>query len=337
MGEVLNTGHSESSVERIPPVENNQNGVNALLIPRYVLEVRGSKCVGENQPSSQPSPIGDGVSNNHPELVSGSHKILKHRGQSDVQKMLKQVQQDGNFLKRTYSPINLFTYSLKKRAAFTLAEVLITLGIIGVVAAMTMPALISNYNRHVVETRLEKFYSLMNQAARQAEVAYGEFQYWERSTQKDDADGMINFWNTYFAPYVKTLKVEKEKSNNNHIWVYLADGTKMNMFNYFDSSNPDQTTSTSTHIYFYPRTNNKSNYLTDINGKDFFTFFMHAQTNENRNIVEPYKFDWDGTENGLTNGTFGCRKDNTNQGRHYCTALIQYNGWKIPKDYPFRF
>ena len=230
-----------------------------------------------------------------------------------------------------------FHTSLKKRAAFTLAEVLITLGIIGIVAAMTLPALISNYNRHVVETRLENFYSLMNQAARQAEVAYGEFQYWERSTQKDDADGMINFWNTYFAPYVKTLKVEKEKSNNNHIWVYLADGTKMNMFNYFDSSNPDQTTSTSTHIYFYPRTNNKSNYLTDINGKDFFTFFMHAQTNENRNIVEPYKFDWDGTENGLTNGTFGCRKDNTNQGRHYCTALIQYNGWKIPKDYPFRF
>lgn len=30
---------------------------------------------------------------------------------------------------------------------FTLAEVLITLGIIGVVAAMTMPALISNHKK----------------------------------------------------------------------------------------------------------------------------------------------------------------------------------------------
>ena len=40
-----------------------------------------------------------------------------------------------NFLKRTYSPIHLFSYSLHKKAAFTLAEVLITLGIIGVVAA----------------------------------------------------------------------------------------------------------------------------------------------------------------------------------------------------------
>ena len=32
-----------------------------------------------------------------------------------------------------------------RRAAFTLAEVLITLGIIGVVAAMTIPTLITSY------------------------------------------------------------------------------------------------------------------------------------------------------------------------------------------------
>lgn len=34
-----------------------------------------------------------------------------------------------------------------KNYAFTLAEVLITLGIIGVVAAITMPSLIANYKR----------------------------------------------------------------------------------------------------------------------------------------------------------------------------------------------
>ena len=43
-----------------------------------------------------------------------------------------------------------------KRAAFTLAEVLITLGIIGVVAALTIPALISNYQKHVWVTQLKK-------------------------------------------------------------------------------------------------------------------------------------------------------------------------------------
>ena len=40
----------------------------------------------------------------------------------------------------------------KKKAAFTLAEVLITLGIIGIVAAMTMPMLIAKYQKLVVET-----------------------------------------------------------------------------------------------------------------------------------------------------------------------------------------
>ena len=39
---------------------------------------------------------------------------------------------------------------------FTLAEVLITLGIIGVVAAMTIPTLISNYQDKVLETRYKK-------------------------------------------------------------------------------------------------------------------------------------------------------------------------------------
>ncbi len=100
----------------------------------------------------------------HPELISGSCEILKHRGQSDVQKMLKQFQHDANSLKRTYLPIHLFSYSLHKKAAFTLAEVLITLGIIGIVAAMTLPALIANYQRKVLETSFKKSYSVVSQA-----------------------------------------------------------------------------------------------------------------------------------------------------------------------------
>ena len=48
--------------------------------------------------------------------------------------------------------------------AFTLAEVLITLGIIGVVAAMTMPVLIQNHQEKVTVTRLKKAYSILSQA-----------------------------------------------------------------------------------------------------------------------------------------------------------------------------
>ena len=53
---------------------------------------------------------------------------------------------------------------LSRLAAFTLAEVLITLGIIGVVAAMTMPSLIQNTKEKEVISKLKKFQSLMSQA-----------------------------------------------------------------------------------------------------------------------------------------------------------------------------
>ncbi|MEE3349689.1 MAG: type II secretion system protein [Candidatus Gastranaerophilaceae bacterium] len=49
------------------------------------------------------------------------------------------------------------------RAAFTLAEVLITLGIIGVVAALTLPTLIANYQKRVYVNQLKKTYSILNQ------------------------------------------------------------------------------------------------------------------------------------------------------------------------------
>lgn len=53
---------------------------------------------------------------------------------------------------------------MTKRSAFTLAEVLITLGIIGVVAAMTIPTLMSNTGKQEFKTGFKKMISVMNQA-----------------------------------------------------------------------------------------------------------------------------------------------------------------------------
>lgn len=53
---------------------------------------------------------------------------------------------------------------MKKHLGFTLAEVLITLGIIGVVAAMTIPTLMSNTNSSEMKTAYKKILSAMNQA-----------------------------------------------------------------------------------------------------------------------------------------------------------------------------
>jgi prepilin-type N-terminal cleavage/methylation domain-containing protein len=50
--------------------------------------------------------------------------------------------------------------------AFTLAEVLITLGIIGVVAAMTIPTLMAKINERQTVTRLKKAYSTLSNAMR---------------------------------------------------------------------------------------------------------------------------------------------------------------------------
>ncbi|MBQ8168242.1 type II secretion system protein [bacterium] len=53
-----------------------------------------------------------------------------------------------------------------RRAAFTLAEVLITLAIIGVVAAMTIPTLIGNYQKREYVTRLQKAHSMLDKGFR---------------------------------------------------------------------------------------------------------------------------------------------------------------------------
>ena len=50
------------------------------------------------------------------------------------------------------------------KKAFTLAEVLITLGIIGVVAAMTIPTLVANYRTKALESGFKKSYSLLMQS-----------------------------------------------------------------------------------------------------------------------------------------------------------------------------
>lgn len=53
---------------------------------------------------------------------------------------------------------------MKKKSAFTLAEVLITLGVIGVVAAMTLPTLVGKYQEKVLINQAKRSLSLINNA-----------------------------------------------------------------------------------------------------------------------------------------------------------------------------
>lgn len=60
------------------------------------------------------------------------------------------------------------------KGAFTLAEVLITLGIIGIVASMTLPALITRNQNKALEASLKKNYSVLQQALDMYQAEHGE-------------------------------------------------------------------------------------------------------------------------------------------------------------------
>ena len=55
-------------------------------------------------------------------------------------------------------------FSPLKNPAFTMAEVLITLGVIGIVVAMTLPTLINKIQGYVLQTQFKKAYNMISVA-----------------------------------------------------------------------------------------------------------------------------------------------------------------------------
>lgn len=92
-----------------------------------------------------------------------------------------------------------------KHQAFTLSEVLITLGIIGVVAAMTLPALIQNWNEKASVTKVKKAYSLLNQAYLRSKEDNGPISEWNIQTLQDLLP--------YFTPYIKNIRICNSKES----------------------------------------------------------------------------------------------------------------------------
>ncbi len=138
------------------------------------------------------------------------------------------------------------------KKAFTLAEVLITLGIIGVVAAMTMPTLIANHQKKIVVERLKKVYSTMQQVQQLAIVDYGDISEWS-------PDGTSPIWypnpgtaivRKFVLPYVDAVRVcepnecEYKYKNANgsetdlsgFIGFYLKDGILIKINDYHGTS-----------------------------------------------------------------------------------------------------
>ncbi|MDR1167626.1 MAG: type II secretion system GspH family protein [Heliobacteriaceae bacterium] len=93
------------------------------------------------------------------------------------------------------------------KKGFTLAEVLITLGIIGVVASLTMPTLIQNYQEKATVVKLKKIYSMLSQAYQSASMENGDPTNWGlKDTPDATYEGSRNLYNILIQPYFNVIK-----------------------------------------------------------------------------------------------------------------------------------
>lgn len=144
---------------------------------------------------------------------------------------------------------------MKKRNAFTLAEVLITLGIIGVVAAVTLPALVQKYKEKQRVTQVKKAYTVLSQAFQMVKLEYGDPRDWSIATtdtgNRDESGNAIydasgqNWLRDVFAKHIKNSKgkskhtfrggyysldgryynSDEESMIEGDKYIYLSDGT----------------------------------------------------------------------------------------------------------------
>ena len=225
---------------------------------------------------------------------------------------------------------------IHKKVAFTLAEILITLGIIGIVAALTLPTLIENHNKSVVEARLEKVYSTMNQAISMAELDYGERETW--FVDYNDKNEQKAWIKKYLLPYIKYNKFDEVKIS----------GVYMNVIYFSDGSALTKTLHNGRDWFFFPgniekcigtSSTNYGNYI----GKCVFLFYYNPVSGNNRNASKSFNTYGTGwsylgsnpEETLKYHADYGCYNAENNW-HGFCTALIHRNGWKFPKDYPYR-
>ncbi len=97
---------------------------------------------------------------------------------------------------------------MKKFTAFTLSEVLVTVGIIGVISALTVPALVRNYQEEAQAVQLRKVFSEIESAIDMLITEEGKTSLASTSIARDN--GVDNFIKTH----LKTIKT-CDSSNTN--------------------------------------------------------------------------------------------------------------------------
>lgn len=96
-----------------------------------------------------------------------------------------------------------------KKSAFTLAEVLITLGIVGIVAEMTIPDLVQSFQEKVLVTQYKKAYSVLNQVYSQILANEGSPTGWPVASEDDIA--------RVFIPYLQVAQTCLNNGTNCYV------------------------------------------------------------------------------------------------------------------------
>ena len=233
------------------------------------------------------------------------------------------------------------------KKGFTLAEVLITLGILGVVIAMTFPSLVANYKKHVAVNKLKKFYTVMSQATTMAIVENGPMDTWDGFSSHHNGAEMERWFEQYLEPNLKILekKVDKdEETGSESLFVYFADGSLMSLANWAASSADidDETGKDNNHVIDNYNGLIHVNYYTDTkafkkenrkNCINKFTFLFYNPLKK-QYLFFPYAYQ--STTPEKYNREFFLNQIKTSNDQ-YCAVLIMYDGWKISDDYPVKF
>nr|QGT49813.1 hypothetical protein Melaina855_2000 [uncultured Candidatus Melainabacteria bacterium] len=221
------------------------------------------------------------------------------------------------------------------KEGFTLAEVLITLGIIGVVAAMTIPGLMTKYQQEQTVVKLKKAISVINQAYRLSYDDIGE------PISSFDI-GAEEYFKNYWAPYIKVLSYCTTAKSCGYKslspWKY-PDGKQVEVTLIAPKA---RTTFYSMDGVLYviltthgDMTVPNYNIYVDINGgngpnqmgKDVFIL---TRVQEDGGGIRPLGYQLNDKQIKSY-----CSKSNNSIGAMYCAERIRRDGWKIEKDYPY--
>ena len=239
---------------------------------------------------------------------------------------------------------------ISSKIAFTLAEVLITLGIIGIVAAMTLPALTAKYQKVVTATELKKSYSTILQAFTMAQKDYGDISQWEfiktQSVSGDDLSELKNsldfFAKTYLIPYIKVVTDCGSGKDSSKACYYPWYYSDRSIINYSPGDNIYRFIINNSTLIQLQYDNYEGNFggrillSVDINGmqkpntwgKDVFLMGI-SQSNSKFNM---FGYEQKSRDTLMNHSSWGCKTSKTT---YYCGAVIQQDGWEIKDDYPW--